>query len=372
MERTGLTPPGAVGAPDLAELLQASGPFATVYLTTESEIDNAAHRSEQHWKVLRAELADAGVADEVLGAIDPLVGDAHLYGQCLGVVANAGGVLHVEHSPEPPPRDRASWASLPALVPMLAWRQSFPTHLAVRADRTGADLSVHRHERPDVNREAGGATHPLARSAPGGWSQPRYQNRAENTWENNADDVAAEIVSLVDRFDPRIVVVAGDVRALELLSDALPPSVTERLEVVRGGRADDGSDEGFAAAVRGRLAGAVATDTMRLLDKFREEQGQDDRAADGAAATLAALAQGQVEVLLVHEDPDDERRAFFGPEPTQVGLRADELALGVDEPQEGRLVDVAVRAALGTGAGVRVVPDGDTPTDGIGAILRWS
>jgi peptide subunit release factor 1 (eRF1) len=372
MERTGVTPPGAVVAPDLADVLRSPGPFATVYLTTESHIENAAQRSEQHWKVLRAELADAGVPDAVLADIDSLVPDAHLAGQCLAVVAVAGGVLHVEHGPEPPPRDRARWAALPSLVPILEWRQSLPTHMTVLADRTGADLCVYRHERPDVERQAGGGTDPLHRSAAGGWSQLRYQHRAENTWEHNADDVAAEIVSLVDRFDPRIVVLAGDVRAVQLINDALPDQVAKRLEVVQGSRTEDGSDDEFAAGVKGRLAGAVATDTVHLLEKLKEELGQDDRAADGASATVAALARAQVEVLLVHESADDQRRALFGPEPTQVGLRADELALGVDEAQEGALVDVAVRAALGTGAGVRVVPGGDVPTDGLGAILRWS
>jgi hypothetical protein len=34
-------------------------------------------------------------------------------------------------------------------------------------------------------------------------------------------------------------------------------------------------------------------------------------------------------------------------------------------------VDVAIRAALGTGAGVRLVPKAGGPTDGLGAILRW-
>ncbi|HEX2041872.1 MAG TPA: Vms1/Ankzf1 family peptidyl-tRNA hydrolase [Acidimicrobiales bacterium] len=372
MERTGLTPPGAVVAPDLADVLRSPGPFATVYLTTESHIENAAYHSEQHWKVLRAELADAGMPEAVLADIDTLVPDAHLAGQCLAVVAVAGGVLHVEHGPEPPPRDRARWAPLPSLVPILQWRQSLPTYLTVLADRAGADLCVYRHERPDVHREAGGGTDPLHRAAAGGWSQLRYQHRAENTWEHNADDVAGEIVSLADRFDPRLVLVAGDVRAVQLIGDALPGQVADRVEVVQGSRTEDGSDDEFAEAVRGHLAGAVATDTVHLLEKFTEELGQEDRAADGASATLAALARAQVEVLLVHEAPDDERRALFGPEPTQVGLRADELALGVDEAQEGALVDVAVRAALGTGAGVRVVPGGDLPTDGLGAILRWS
>ncbi|HEX2192885.1 MAG TPA: Vms1/Ankzf1 family peptidyl-tRNA hydrolase [Acidimicrobiales bacterium] len=372
MERTGVTPPGAVVAPDLADLVAATGPFVTVYLTTEADIDNAAHRSEQHWKALRRDLVDAGAPEEALAAIDPVVPDAHLQGQTLAAIATADGLAHVEHGPEPPPRDRGSWAALPSLVPIVRWRQSSPPHIGVLADRAGADIFLFRHERPDVHREAGGADDPLHRAKPGGWSQLRYQHRAENTWENNADDVAAEITNVFDRSNARLVIVAGDVRAVQLIQEALPERVAERLEVVEGGRSQDGSEEEFGAEVHGRLAGAVATDTVQLVEKFREELGQDDRAADGPEATVAALAQAQVEVLLVHEDPDDERKACFGPDPTAVGLRREDLnALGVDQPQEAALVDAAVRAALVTRAGIRVVPAGQGPTGGLGAILRW-
>ena len=372
MERTGVTPPGAVVAPDLADLVAGTGPFVTVYLTTEADIDNAAHRSEQHWKALRRDLTDSGAPEEALAAIDPLVADAHLRGQTLAAVATAAGLAHAEHSPEPPPRDRGTCAALPALVPILEWRQSNPTHVAVLADRAGADIFLSRHDRPDVHREAGGDDDPLHKAKPGGWSQLRYQHRAENTWEHNADDVAAEITNLFDRSGARLVVVAGDVRAVQLIREALPERVAERLEVVEGGRSADGSEDEFGAEVHGRLAGAVATDTVALLEKFREELGQDHRAADGPEATVSALAQAQVEVLLVHEDPNDARRAYFGPDPTAIGLRANDLtALGVDEPAEAPLVDVAVRAALATRAGIRVVPAGQAPTGGLGAILRW-
>jgi len=78
-------------------------------------------------------------------------------------------------------------------------------------------------------------------------------------------------------------------------------------------------------------------------------------------------------LLLAPDDPDDLRTAWFGAEPTQLGTTAAEVkALGVDDPTEGRLVDVAVRAALGTGAGIRVVGAGAGLEGGIGAILRWS
>lgn len=82
---------------------------------------------------------------------------------------------------------------------------------------------------------------------------------------------------------------------------------------------------------------------------------------------------GQVEVLLLHDDPEDGRMAWFGPEPVHVATSPEDLrAMGVDDPQRGRLGDVLVRAALGTGAGVRILPDAQDLTDGVGAVLRWS
>jgi hypothetical protein len=372
VEHSGLTPPGAVVAADLAQVVARPGPFASVYLSTEAEIDNASQRSQTRWKTLRRDLEGAGVPEEILAGVEEVIGDAHLSGQALGVVADAGGRL-VEHSPEPLPRDRATWAPAPALVPIIAWRQSSPPCLAVLADRTGADLLVFRHELPDVQREAGGEHGPVTRAGPGGWSQPRYQRRAENTWEHNAGDVAAEVVALVERFEPRVIVVAGDVRAVELLRGQLPSELAARLKVVEGGRAEDGSHRHFMASLRQLVDEAVDADTAALLGKFAQELGQSDRAADGPEAVLAALARGQVEVLLAADQADDERLAYFGPEPTQVGRsQADVAAMGAEDPQEAPLVDVAVRAALGTGAGVRVVPPDSGPTGGLGAILRWS
>jgi hypothetical protein len=372
VERIGVTPPGALAAPDLAELVSLPGPFASVYLATEGAIENAAQRAEQRWNTLRGELGRAGAPDDLLKSIDEHVAEAYLHGDGLAAVATAGAAPHIEHGREAPVADQATWASLPSLVPILHWRQSAPAYLTVLADRTGADLSVFRSGEPDVRRQAGGDDHPLAKSAPGGWSQGRFQQRAENTWENNADDVAAEVVALVERFDPRVVAVAGDVRAVELLQRALPSPVAERLAVIEGARSEDGSAAHVSAAISRLVQDAVEADTAEILDKFAEEMGQSDRAADGATATVAALAQAQVDVLLVEESPDRSRPALFGDEPTQVGLTPAELeAMGVSDPREAPLVDVAVRAALGTGAGVRVVPGGTSLTDGLGAILRW-
>ena len=71
MEASEPTPPGAITSPALVELAaRAPGPFATVYLTTERSVDNAAHRSEVRWKTKRDELDDAGAPEAALGQID--------------------------------------------------------------------------------------------------------------------------------------------------------------------------------------------------------------------------------------------------------------------------------------------------------------
>jgi hypothetical protein len=374
MERAGLTPQVAPDTSDLADLVMAAGPFLTVHLTTEGDIDNAAQRSEQRWRSTRDEAAAQGAPEDVLAAVDPLVSDAHLEGQGLSVVANATGVLHVEHGPRPPDRDLARWAPLPSLVQTVTWRQASPPYVTVLVDRQGADLVAYRREGPELRREAGGEDFPLRKPNAGGWSQRRYQERAEHTWERNAADAADQVVRLARRVDARLVVAAGDERAVTLLREALPAEWAERFQVVSAGRSQDGSEQSFDEQARIAVELAVNADTDALMEKFREESGQDDRAAEGPAATLTALAMAAVDVLLlVPEDADDAGTAWFGPDPTQLAATAADLrGLGAEQPVEGRLVDVVVRAALGTGAGIRVVEAGAGLDGGMGAVLRWS
>ena len=365
MESAGPTPHAAVDLSDLVPLLTAPGPVATVYLTTEAEIDNAAQRSEQRWRTLRRTMADDGVPEPVLAAIDPLVPEAHLDGQTLAVIAGGDGVRLVDHFPEPPQTDGYRWGSLPWIGPVLEERQGAVAHVIVTIDRTGADLVLVRPGGDAVEREVSGdPSAPVSKSAPGGWSQRRYQQRAENTWQDNAGNVADEVANLVRRGGGRIVIVAGDVRAVQLLRDALPAEVLELVEVTDSDPAQ--------AAVRA-VDTAVARGTVELLEKFKEEKGQADRAADGVRATVDALNRSQVEVLLVHADPDDQRTAWFGADPVPVSLDPGELKdLGVDSPTEGPLVDVLIRAAAGTGATVRMIPHAGPVQDNTGAILRWS
>jgi hypothetical protein len=372
MEFTGTRVP-AVRVEDLSRVVTGQGPFVTVYLPTPAGVENAGSRSETAWRSLRADLERAGAADPALSAIESAVGGAHERGDCLAAVATDRGLLHVEHGPTAPPRPFGLVATLPSLVRILEWRQGSPPYVVVRADRTGADLVAFVPHRNPIAREVSGTDDPhIHRGSPGGWSQRRYQQRAENHWEENAEAVADELTTLAKRVGAEMVIVTGDVRAVGFLRQHLPQPLADRLHEVEGGRGA-GADEDLDREARELVRVAVDRETATVLETFREEAAQRDLAVEGAASTLQALARAQVELLLIHDQPEDDRRGWFGPEPTHVSATARALReLGVDPVQEGRLVDTAVRATLGTGASVRVIPAEAGVADGIGGILRWT
>jgi hypothetical protein len=384
MESSGTTPIGGQSPsdiPDVASAFDGTGPFLTVYLGTDAAVEQASQQNELRWRNLRRELEKDGAPAETLTAIDPLVPDAHHRGRTLAVVADATGLRLVRHEPEPPARDAGWVAPLPRVGPFIEWAQSAVPHLVVLADRAGADIVVFTRRADSIG--AGGAPvvsvgdengedPVLRKSNPGGWSQRRYQNRAENQWEQNAKEVADHVTALAGETGARLVVVAGDVRALQLLTEHLPERTAELLREVDGARGPGSGLDEIADDVVKLAATVVAEDTVEILRQFKQERGQGDLAVEGTKPTIEALAAARVDTLLIHDDPDDDRTAWFGPEPGMVGQAKETLTgLGATDPQQGRMVDVAIRAAFTSGAAVRIVPSAGSVKDGIGAILRF-
>jgi Bacterial archaeo-eukaryotic release factor family 2 len=370
---------------EIARVFEADGPFTSVYLDTEGDVEQAADRAALRWKNLRGSMLAAGVPEATVAAIDPLVGGSHMAGATLAVIAAVDGPRYAASLPDPPPRDTLlRHGALPDVVPLLAAAQAAVPHVAVLTDRTGADMAARgvADEAARAERVEGRVTPHLHKPQAGGWSQPRFHHRAEAIWESNASEVADALARLADQVRPRFVAAAGDVRALQLLREQAPKRVRELLKVVGGEYAS--LDAVFAEADK-LVAAVVEADNRAVLDRFAEELGQaaalgadgGGLAVEGAAATLAALGRSQVATLLLTGlFLDDQRTAWFGPAPTDAAADRDALVgLGVSDPVEGRLVDVAVRAALGTGAGVRVLEPADrshhAPGEGLGALLRF-
>jgi hypothetical protein len=184
-------------------------------------------------------------------------------------------------------------------------------------------------------------------------------------------------VPALRRHAVRLLVLAGDSRAVQYLEKHLPTGIIDRVVVrhVSGGRGPDGSEAVRAEEIEVELQLAVAKRTAALLAQFDEQRCPAGRAVEGAGPTLAALAEGRVGVLLLAMDTDPARTAWFGPDVTEVAADRQTLQRAGVNPQQGPLADVAIRAALLTGAHVRTLPSPgppEAPREGIGALCRYA
>jgi hypothetical protein len=369
MERSGTTVRGGCRAPDFVRIAEAPGPFASVWLG-RSGLGSYDAAVETQSEQVRQRLTAAGAPERLAAEIAEATGR----GTSPGVVAIAdeSGLLLRELLDEPPRHEVVRWGPVPAWCAAIEHRQAQIPVIVVLADRLGADLLI-SSERGTATHEVSGDSDPIRKSAPGGWSQRRFQQRAENTWEHNASLVVDEIVSEARSLHPELVVLGGDGRAVQAVQDRLPKELRAITHTMPSGRAVDGSEDRRVEDVDRLVHTAVAEQTVRLLQTLEEEDGRDARAANGEVETFDALARSQVDVLLVHDDGDDERLAWWSAAHGVGALdRATLEVLGSGaHPVQDRLVDVAVTAALRAGASVRVVPDAAVLQDGIAALLRW-
>jgi hypothetical protein len=269
--------------------------------------------------------------------------------------------------------DLARYGALPYLVPLLAWEQDHPARVLAVLDRTGADISAYPAGSTDpLDLSMTGPDDEIERNAPGGWAQGRYQHRAEDSWEHNASAVAAVLDRILRRCGARILLLAGDVRALQYLEEHLPRRIHVYVTVRRltGGRSADGSAVRRTEQVSAQTRRIVAEQLEIELSELAYRLGT---AVEGADETLAALAAGRVRVLLVPAGESGQSPAWFGPGPTDVATRPDALRQAGLPVYEAPLTDVAIRAALLTGAEITVVPAGQQHFSGrIAALCRFT
>ena len=241
------------------------------------------------------------------------------------------------------------------------------------ADRIGAEVRVLGPGAHEEDHEVRGSDFDIRKVKAGGWSQQKYQQSAENTWEKNAKLVAADVTSAVRRTGAALVVVVGDVRAVTDLRDELPDEVRAIVHVVdEPAQLDDRVSDLVSAYERRR--------TEHVLEEYGRERGRGG-AVDGLAATVAALRQAQVETLLLVDHPEANGEAWIGPEPTLLALTEPELReLGVDHTQRDRMDAALVRALVGTDAAIAVLSNEERRDSqdrivdldgGVGAVLRY-
>lgn len=353
--------------PELTEILANPGPFVALVLPTERTTDDAAARFDRRWRAARASLEHRGATADVLDRVERAIVEVRTEDDAVACLAAVDGPT-VTTTGAPFKGEVVAYDSLPRITPLIDWWQEHPPGLLVVTDRTGADLFV--SGRPDVAEVVHGVDGPvIRRSAPGGWSQRRFQQRAENAWRENAADVAAAVERQVAELDARIVVLAGEERALSELVRALPDRLDGIVRQVRGGRGP-GAEGTLEDWTRRWYRTAVAEDSVALIERLKEEVGRRDLGVAGLEASVRALRSASVDTLLVHDDPATAPRLFF--------RRSDPLAIAVHESDlegtdlvDGHGPDVLIRAAWASGAPVRVVPRFPELTEDVACLLRF-
>jgi predicted alpha/beta hydrolase family esterase len=339
---------------DLAPLAEHEGSFFTALLPAPSRQADAAHRFEIAWKNARRELLDPESAhwdEDDLRWVDELVSTIpHHAGEAFVVVHADGGPTHVEVLDEPVHDTAVTVGAFPRLAPLIESRQRVVSHLVVETDRTGADVTAFDGGAVIGHDTVSGDTEHIHRGHPGGWSQRRFQQRAENTWERNAGEVADAVVAMAERVAPSLVFVSGEVRAKSLVVESLPSSLDAEVVALEAG-----DDAGIADEVVRLIADHVATGLRVWSGRLSDALADEDAVAD-VDETLDALVEGRVATLLVHDDRD---RA--------VSTQREVAGHGAGV----RVVDLAVVLALRSGADVVAVPRLAAMDGPLAALLRW-
>ena len=300
-------------------LLLHNGPYTSVYLATRPLLHSSSSDIARRWSHLRASLEAQCAPAAALATIEdriamPMPEEA----AAIGIIAAADGTSIVDRGLEPPRRDFGTVDALPYLAPLFEWEQRRIPHMMVSVVPDGADVITFAAD-----------------------------TTADMTPVSGTIDVVCAAVSeLANAIAARVVVVGGSEAAAEELAAALRLTLHPIVQV----ETEYGGIDDFADATVRQVADRAARETVGLLRELRFVRTHDD-AADGTESTLEAIRAGNRGTLLIHDDPDDLRRVWIGPRPTDLSITP-----RPDWQTDARLVDASICAVIASGGRVHIVP----------------
>jgi hypothetical protein len=363
----------------LQPVFAAAGPFATVCADVTHTTENADTELDLRVRAIAERLTEQGAPEPVVEAVRGRLlqanegGDvATLRGRALVVAADGTVVLDLALA-DSPRGEVAEYAPSPHLLPVLRQIPGRVPHIVAIVDRVGADISfLALPGQVEEEKEVEGDSFQIRKFSGGGWAHHRYQHNAENKWIHNAEEVAQTISSMVRRLSPRFVLVAGDVRARQILSDRASELWNDLIvSMDEGGRAAGADREPVERRAAELVAEHEGHEEAETVEKIASA-GAHGLAVTGTPSVVEALRKGQVETLVLADQPDDEQ-LLVGDAPTVLGVKQGDMdALGTSGtalPADRALLAAAVASA----AAVVVVPRAAMPEDvPVAAILRYT
>ncbi|RBY85462.1 Vms1/Ankzf1 family peptidyl-tRNA hydrolase [Blastococcus sp. TF02A-30] len=361
----------------LQPVFAAPGPYATVCADVTHTTENADAELDLRVRAIAEKLTEQGAPEAVVKAVrDRLLegndgGEAGtLRGRAM-VVASDGAVVLDEILAAAPARESAEWSPQPDLVPVLRQLVGRVPHVVVIADRVGADIVVVGDSGQVEEQQVEGDTFHMRKVKVGGWAHNTYMHTAENQWEENLGRVADELDSLARRLPLRFVLIAGDVRARQILADKASGSWSDLIvSMDEGGRAAGADREPVDRRAAELIAEHEAREIADTMEKV-EAASAHGLSVTGTEHVVEALRKGQVETLVLADEQDDAT-LLVGGSPLELGVEQQDMdALGI----HGEVVPAdraLVQAAVASAAAVVVVPGSALSGTPVAAILRYT
>jgi len=206
----------------------------------------------------------------------------------------------------------------------------------------------------------------------GGWSQSRYQRRVGNAHQEHAKEVVERLAQIVREDKISHIILAGDQVVIPLLQEQLPKEMVPMVEVMKLDL--HASEQDVLTATLAKLQEQEARTGAEKVDRLMQQYRARGLAVVGSHETLEALANGQVEELLIsgaleetHPEPE-EVEAILAPE-----IPDSEGGTESEEPRQASVPDLLVTKAKQTGATVTFIEDAALleSIGGVGRFLRW-
>jgi peptide subunit release factor 1 (eRF1) len=261
---------------------------------------------------------------------------------------------------------------VPHLYPLAKLIDSYPRYASVMLDTNKARIIVSSLATAERQEEI--KSDKTRRTSKGGWSQARYQRRAEDMHLHHMKEVVETLDKIVREEKINQIVVAADENVLPKLKEQLPKHLAEMIvdnvTLQRYGAAGDAMLENTFDAIRAKDA---ETDVEKVQELMDEWQGSGLGVA-GPEATLRAFELGQVEELIITGSVDTLKPVQKLPDNATAEMTAETSApnASIDEARL-KLSAELIKRAHQTAARIRFIEDATLLEEvgGVGALLRF-
>jgi peptide chain release factor subunit 1 len=260
---------------------------------------------------------------------------------------------------------------VPHLYPLARVNDQYPRYAALLVDTNAARLFVFSLGAQEREHQVQNVK--TRKTQMGGWSQARYQRHISNYHRQHMKEVVDVVERVVREESIHQIIVAADATAKPLLMAQMPAHLADR--IVDATHLDINTPEHQVLsetleALRSKDAETDAERVATMLDAWRA----GGLAVAGPEHTMAALAMGQVEELLITATPSLLRGAELPPDTTTASVQVDTSApAGATDSERVALADDLVTRAQQQSARIRFIEDPALLAEvgGVGAILRF-